>query len=106
MCILSVGLYTLLKVVCYYDFSALSMTVMGFQKKSLDGGGVGGWGELHPICFGIFAKPLSGIIRSVICYPLLYLFALLHLISNACSPHSLLHSESRFPSHRQNKALE
>ena len=31
MCILSV--YTLLKVVGYYDLSVLSMTVMGFQKK-------------------------------------------------------------------------
>ena len=35
MCILSV--YTLLKVVGYYDLSVLSMSVMGFQKKSLDG---------------------------------------------------------------------
>ena len=30
--------YTLLKVVSYYDPSVLSMSVMGFQKKS-----VGGW---------------------------------------------------------------
>ena len=37
MCILSV--YTLLKVVSYYDLSVLSMSVMGFQKKSFDGGG-------------------------------------------------------------------
>ena len=38
MCILSV--YTLLKVVGYYDLSVLSMSVMGFEKeKSLDGGG-------------------------------------------------------------------
>ena len=35
MCILSV--YTLLKVVGYYDLSVLSMSVMGFQKKF-------GWG--------------------------------------------------------------
>ena len=35
MCILSV--YTLLKVVSYYDLSVLSMSVMGFQKKF-------GWG--------------------------------------------------------------
>ena len=42
MCILSV--HTLLKVVGFYDFSVLSMSVMGFQKKSLDG--VGGWGEV------------------------------------------------------------
>ena len=36
MCILSV--YTFLKVVAYYDSSVLSMSVMGFQKKKLDGG--------------------------------------------------------------------
>ena len=35
MCILSV--YTLLKVVGYYDLSVLFMSLMGFQK-SLDGG--------------------------------------------------------------------
>ena len=29
--------YTLLKVVSYYDLSVLSMSVMGFPKKSLDG---------------------------------------------------------------------
>ena len=39
MCILSV--YTLLKVVGYYDLSVLSMSMMGFQKKKLDGGWVG-----------------------------------------------------------------
>ena len=39
MCILSV--HTLLKVVGYYDLSVLFMSVMGFQKKSLDGGWVG-----------------------------------------------------------------
>ena len=32
-------LYTLLKVVGYYDWSVLSISVMGFLKKSLDGGG-------------------------------------------------------------------
>ena len=38
MCILSV--YTLLKVVGYYDLSFQSMSVMGFPpKKSLDGVG-------------------------------------------------------------------
>ena len=37
MCILSVYC-TLLKVVGYYDLSVLSMSVMGFPKKSLDGG--------------------------------------------------------------------
>ena len=31
-------LYTLLKVVSYYDLSVLSMSVMGFQKKGLYGG--------------------------------------------------------------------
>ena len=39
MCILS--LYTLLKVVGYYDLSVLSMSVMCFQKKF--GWGVGEW---------------------------------------------------------------
>ena len=37
MCILSI--FTLLKLVGYYDLGVLSMSVMGFQKKSLDGGG-------------------------------------------------------------------
>ena len=32
-------LYTLLKVVNYYDLSVLSMSVMGFQKKVWMGGG-------------------------------------------------------------------
>ena len=31
--------YTLLKVVGYYDLSDLSMSVMGFQKKVWTGGG-------------------------------------------------------------------
>ena len=39
MCILSV--YTLLKVVGYYDLSVLSMSVMGFQKNKIWMGG--GW---------------------------------------------------------------
>ena len=54
MCILYV--YTMQKVVGYYDLSVLSMSVMGFQKKSLDGE-VDGWGELYPrffLIFGIF----------------------------------------------------
>ena len=38
MCILSV--YTLLKVVGYYDLSVLSMSVMGFQKKKFGCGAV------------------------------------------------------------------
>ena len=37
MCIMSV--HTLLNVVGYYDLSVLSMSVMGFQEKSLYGGG-------------------------------------------------------------------
>ena len=40
MCILS--LHALLKVVGHYDLSVLSMSVMGFQKNSLDGGWAGG----------------------------------------------------------------
>ena len=47
----SVCIY-LLKVVGYYDLSVLSMSVIGFQKKSLDRAWVGGWGELYPIFFG------------------------------------------------------
>ena len=39
-------MYSLLKVVGYYDLSVLSMSVMGFQKKF-------GWGELYPN-FGFF----------------------------------------------------
>ena len=51
------SVYTLLKVVGYYDLSGLSMSVMGFQKK------FGWWGQLYPSFFGIlgifyFAKPL------------------------------------------------
>ena len=46
MCILSV--HTLLKVVGSYDFSVLSMSVMGFQKeKYLDGGWVAGVRSIH-----------------------------------------------------------
>ena len=30
-------IHQLLKVVSYYDLSVLSMSMMGFQKKSLDG---------------------------------------------------------------------
>ena len=46
-------LYTLLKVVNYYDLNVLSKSVMGFQKKSLDGG-LNGWGETYPVLFWIF----------------------------------------------------
>ena len=64
MCILSV--YTLLKVVGYYDLSVLSMSVMGFQQKKV-WMAVGGWGELYPIFFWIFGiiltlqSPLSNV---------------------------------------------
>ena len=39
-------------------FIVLSMSVMGL-KKSLDGGWVGGWGELYPDLFGIFGIYLT-----------------------------------------------
>ena len=44
------------KVVSYYDLSVLSMSVMGFQKKSLDGGWVGGVSSIQFffLIFGIF----------------------------------------------------
>ena len=67
MCILSV--YTLLKVVGYYDLSVLPMSVMGFQKFWI---GVGGCGELCPSFFLIFlivvnfAKPLGRIANRII----------------------------------------
>ena len=57
MCILFV--YTLLKVVNYYDVSVLSMSVMGFQKMKKFGWGVGGWGELHPTLFWFFGFVLT-----------------------------------------------
>ena len=61
MCILFV--YALLKVVTYYDFSVLSMSVMGFKKKSLDGEWMGGVSSIQ-VYFGFleffnFAKPLT-----------------------------------------------
>ena len=57
MCILFV--YTLLKVVSYYDLSVLSMSVMGLKKN--------GWGWMGGVCsihfyflnFFNFAKPLT-----------------------------------------------
>ena len=51
MCILFV--YILLLVVSYYDLSVLSMSVMGFQKKT-PVWMVGGWGEFYPSLFWIF----------------------------------------------------
>ena len=60
MCILSV--YTLLKVVGYYDLSFLSMSVMGVQKKI--GWWVGGVSAIQFVLdfwnFFNFAKPLQG----------------------------------------------
>ena len=60
MCILSVC--ALLTVVGYYDPSVLSMSVMGFQKESLDGGWVGGVSSIQFFLevwnFFNFAKPL------------------------------------------------
>ena len=44
---------TLLKVVGYYDFSVLSMSVMGFQKQSLDGVWVSGVSSIQ-FHFGFF----------------------------------------------------
>ena len=65
MCILSV--HTLLKVVGYYDLSVLSMSVMGFQKKSLDGGWLGGVSSIQVFLgFFNFAKPLSNHFRKLV----------------------------------------
>ena len=49
------------KVVGYYDLSGLSMSVMGFQKKGLDGGWVGGVSSIQFLfwIFVNFAMPLS-----------------------------------------------
>ena len=61
MCIVSV--YTLLKVVGYYDLSVLSMSVMGL-KKCLDVGWVGGVSSIQFVLdywnFFNFANPLGG----------------------------------------------
>ena len=59
-----VCIYTLLKVVSYYDLSVLTTSVMGFQKK-FGWGWVGGWGERYPSLFWIFfnfAEPLGLVI--------------------------------------------
>ena len=60
MCFLFV--YTFVKVVSYYDWSVLSTSVMGFQKKF--GSGVGGGVSSIQVYFGFldffnFAKPLT-----------------------------------------------
>ena len=44
---------TLLKVVNYYDLSVLSMSVIGFPNKKLDGGWVGGLSSIQ-VYFGFF----------------------------------------------------
>ena len=60
MCILSE--HTLLKVVGYYDLSVLYMSVMGFQKKSLDGG----WGELYPVFLEFFLTLQSPLAQNIL----------------------------------------
>ena len=90
MCILSV--YTLLKVVSYYDLSVLSISVMCFQKKVW----VGEWGELYSFFFGIF-----GIVLTV--------QSPLHTISKPHSPQAASTSQSSsalsIPSDRPTNAL-
>ena len=53
----------MLKVVGYYDLSVLSMSVMGFQKRSLDAGWVGGASSIQVLFdfwnFFNFTKPLN-----------------------------------------------
>ena len=44
--------FCLLKVVSYYEFSVLSMSVMSFHKKNWIGVGV--WGDLYPVLVLIF----------------------------------------------------
>ena len=44
--------FTLLKVVSYYDLSVPSMSMMGFHKKCLDGGWVGGVSSIQ-VYYGI-----------------------------------------------------
>ena len=53
MCILSV-IYTLLKVVGYYDLSVLSMSVLGFHKKMFGRGWVGGFVSTIQVFSGFF----------------------------------------------------
>ena len=48
-------LYTLIKVVSYYDLRVLSMSVMGFQKKKFGWGWVGGVRSIQ-VCFGFLEK--------------------------------------------------
>ena len=59
-----VYVYTLLKVITYYDLSVLSMSVVGFQQKKFGwGGGVGGVSCIQVFFLDFwklfsFAKPL------------------------------------------------
>ena len=66
--------YTLLKVVSYYDLSVLSMSVMGF-KNSLNGGWVGGVSSIQFYLgfleFFNFAKPHTMCVISAIVMPLI-----------------------------------
>ena len=57
-CVFCLHVYTLVKVVGYYDLSGLSMSVIVFQKEKFKWG-VGGWGELYPILFWIFGIVLT-----------------------------------------------
>ena len=75
-------LYTLLKVVSYYDLSVLHLSLMGLQKEKV-GWGVGGWSELYPVLCWIFgrrknfAKPLrSGTSPNKVYLRFSFLFAL------------------------------
>ena len=75
MCILFV--YTLLKVVKYYDFEYFVFECLGFQKTSLDGGWMGGVSSIQVLfglleCFLLCKAPkgnqVIGMIRSHITY--------------------------------------
>ena len=67
------SVYTLLKVVSYYDLSVLPMSVMGFQNEEvwMGGGWVGGVSSIqvffYRFClkFCNFAKPLTSILMYV-----------------------------------------
>ena len=75
MCILSV--YTLLKVLGYYDFSVCPGQWWVSKKVWM---GVGGWGELCPSLFWIFGivltlqRPLGLLRRKVTCDCLIHTF--------------------------------
>ena len=57
--------YTLLKVVSYYDLSVLSMSMMGFQKKSLDGESYPSFFFVDFLNFFNFAKPLTAMVSQI-----------------------------------------